>query len=172
MPNKNEKMNKTCHKQMKLTVILLLLLGFTGLHAQEAVPTAGGTVTGSGGSVSYTIGQIAYTVNSGTGGSVSQGVQQPYEIGVLTGLDDEWNINLIVKAYPNPATDYLILHLDNSDISGISYQLCDMNGRLLESQMVERSETTISMNLYVPSAYFLKVIQNNKEIKTFKIIKN
>ncbi len=165
-------MNKTRHKRIKLTAVLLLALGLTGLHAQEAVSAAGGNASGSGGTVSYTIGQMAYTPNSGTAGSVSQGVQQPYEILVLTGMDNRWDIDLMVKAYPNPTTNYLTLRLNNSGLSGIMYQLCDLNGRLLESNLVESSETTISMNHYSPSAYFLKVIQNNKEIKTFKIIKN
>jgi len=165
-------MNKTRHKRIKLAAVLLLIMGLTGVHAQEAVPAAGGNALGSGGSVSYTIGQMAYTPNSGTTGSVSQGVQQPYEILVLTGMDNKWDIGLMVKAYPNPTTNYLTLRLNNSEISGISYQLCGINGNLLERKMVKSIETTISMKQYTPAAYFLKVIQNNKEIKTFKIIKN
>lgn len=165
-------MNKM-RQQMKFTVLLLiLLLGITGVHAQEAVPAAGGNASGSGGSISYTIGQMAYTPNSGTTGSVSQGVQQPYEILVLTGVDERWDVDLSMKAYPNPTNNFLTLHLNNSELSGLAYQLCDMNGRLLESKMVRSSETTILMNQYSSSVYFLKVIQNNNAIKTFKIIKN
>ena len=166
-------MNKMRHNRTRFTVLLLmLLLGLTGAHAQEAVTAAGGNASGSGGTASYTVGQMAYTLDSGTSGSVSQGVQQPYEILVLTGNGNLRDIDLTVKAYPNPTTNYLTLNLNNSDLNGMIYRLCDMNGRLLETKMVERNETTIPMNHYTPSAYILKVIQNNTEVKTFKIIKN
>lgn len=161
------------HQRTKFSVVILMfLIGLTGVNAQEALPAAGGNASGSEGSVSYTIGQMAYTLNSGTSGSVSQGVQQPYEIMVLTGVDERLGIDLTMKAYPNPTTNFLTLSHNKSDLSELVYQLCDMNGRLLESKILESGETTISMSKYNPSAYILKVIQNNKEIKTFKIIKN
>ncbi len=50
--------------------------------------------------------------------------------------------------------------------------LYDINGKLLESKKIETNETTFSLENFVPSTYFLKIIQNNKEIKTFKIVKN
>ncbi|MEE4177590.1 MAG: hypothetical protein V2I46_08780, partial [Bacteroides sp.] len=59
---------------------LLLCFGVHALFGQEAVVPAGGNATGSGGSVSYTAGQVFYLIHSGPSGSVSQGVQQPYEI--------------------------------------------------------------------------------------------
>lgn len=160
------------HQRIKFIVVILIsLIGLSGVKAQEVLPAAGGKASGNGGSISYTIGQMAYTLDSGTSGSVSQGVQQPYEIMVVTGVDERLGIELTMKVYPNPTTDFLTLHHNNSDLSELAYQLCDMNGRLLESKILESSETTISMSRYAPSAYFLKVIQNNKEIKTFKIIK-
>lgn len=165
-------MKKMRHKRTKLIVLFLLVLGLTGVHAQVAVPAAGGNASGSGGALSYTIGQMAYSSHSGITGSAYQGVQHPYEILVLTGTDEARDFDLMMKAYPNPTTNYLILRVNHSELSALSYQLCDMNGRLLESKMVENNETTISMSHYTPSAYFLKVIQNNNEIKTFKIIKN
>ena len=45
-------------------------------NAQDAIPATGGDATGSGGSASYTVGQIGYTTNTGTNGSVAEGVQQ------------------------------------------------------------------------------------------------
>ncbi|MEJ5266144.1 MAG: hypothetical protein WHT29_12590, partial [Bacteroidales bacterium] len=102
------------HKKLKLSAIILLGLGLTGLQAQESVNATGGNAFGSGGSVSYSVGQVVYTTNSGTNGSVAQGVQQPYEISVVTGLEEAKGINLSVSAYPNPTTDYLTLRIDAS----------------------------------------------------------
>jgi hypothetical protein len=52
------------------------------------------------------------------------------------------------------------------------YRLFDISGTLLREMKVESEETEISMYNLVPSIYFLKVIKNKKELKTFKIIKN
>jgi hypothetical protein len=167
-------------RKLILSTVLLFGLGLTGLYAQESTTTAGGEASGSGGSASYAVGQIVYTVNTGTTGSVVQGVQQPFEISVVTGLEEAIGINLIVSAFPNPATDYLLLKVDASttlSIQSMSYQLFDMQGKLIESKNLEGIQTTIFMSNLVPATYFLKIVQtlpetSQQEIKTIKIIKN
>lgn len=160
------------HKRLKLSAVLLLGLGLTGLQAQETIPATGGNATGSGGSASYSVGQVVYTTNTGTNGSVAQGVQQPFEISVVTGIEQTKGINLSVSAYPNPATDFLMLKVENYDNGNLSYQLFDMNSKLLQNKKVTSNQTSIVMSNLVPATYFVKVIQENKEVKTFKVIKN
>jgi hypothetical protein len=162
------------HKKVKLTAVLFLGLGLTGLQAQTAILASGGNASGSGGSASYSIGQIVYTTNTGTNGSVAQGVQQPYEISVVTGLDVAKVITLQCSVYPNPAIDLVKLNVENYKTDALTYQLYDINGKLLENKNIESNETSIVMSNLVPSIYFLKVVQQNKqnEVKTFKIIKN
>jgi len=43
-------------------------------------------------------------------------------------------------------------------------------GQILEGLLVS-DQTEINFSLLTPSIYFLKVIEGNKELKTFKIIK-
>ena len=160
------------HKRLKLSAVLLLGLGLTGLQAQTSVNATGGDASGSGGSASYSVGQVVYTTNTGTTGSVAQGVQQPYEISVVTAIEEAKDINLSVTAYPNPTTDYLTLRIDEFEISNLSFQLYDMNGKLLQNEKMTDTETQINMSNYVPSTYFVRVINGNQSIKEFKIIKN
>jgi len=162
------------HKKLKLSAFLLLCLGLSGLQAQETIPGSGGNASGSGGTASYSVGQVVYTTNTGTNGSVAQGVQQPYEISVVSGIEQAKDINLICSAYPNPTTDFLTLKVDASttlSIQSMSYQLFDISGKLLENKKLTSNETTITMENRVASIYFLKVTDNQQEIKTFKIIK-
>ncbi len=140
--------------------------------AQEVITTSGGKAEGSGGSVSYSVGQVFYTNLTGEDGSVAQGVQQPYEISVVTAIEEAIGINLTISAYPNPATDYLQLKVENYESENLFYQLFDLNGKLLINKKVEDNETSIPMNGFIPGMYFLKITDNKKEIKTFKIIKN
>jgi len=159
------------NKRLKLTFALLFGLGLTGLQAQESVNTSGGNASGSGGSVSYSIGQMVYQTHTGTNGSVAEGVQQAYEISVLTGIDGAKEIKLMVSAYPNPTTDYLTLSISEFDISNLSYLLFDINGKLIQNEKITDSQTSIFMGNLVPASYLVRVIQKNEEVKTFKILK-
>jgi hypothetical protein len=159
------------NKKVFVSLILLSGLVQTGLQAQNATTTTGGNARGAGGTVSYSVGQTFYTTHNGTTGTVAQGVQQPYEISVISGINDG-AITLDCTVYPNPTTDYLRLKIADNATLNLTYQIFDINGKQLLNKKVEGSETTISMQGLVPGSYFLKVTDNKQEIKTFKIIKN
>ena len=169
---KQTKSKRRMVKVLGVATLLACMFSLSTVSAQESVNATGGNASGSGGSASYSVGQVVYTTNTGTNGSVAQGVQQPFEISVVTGLEEAKGINLSVTAYPNPTTDYLTLSIGEFEISNLSYQLYDMNGKLLQSEKITGNQTSIVMSNLVPATYFIKVIQNNKEVKTFKIIKN
>jgi len=158
--------------KLKSSMVLLFAIGLTGLQAQEVISASGGNASGSGGSASYSVGQMVYTTNTGTNGSVAQGVQQPYEISVIIAIEEAIGITLQCSAYPNPTTDYLTLEVKEFNLSALTFQLYDMTGKLLQNEKISGAQTSIVMNNLVPATYFVKVIQGNKEIKTFKIIKN
>lgn len=160
------------HKRLKLSCVLLLGLGLTGLQAQTSVNATGSNASGSGGSASYSVGQVVYTTNTGTTGSVAQGVQQPYEISVVTGIEEAKDINLSVTAYPNPTTDYLTLEVKEFELSNLHFQLYDMNGKLLQNEKITGNRTSIVMSNLVPATYFVRVINEKQSVKEFKIIKN
>ncbi|MBN2778609.1 MAG: T9SS type A sorting domain-containing protein [Bacteroidales bacterium] len=159
-------------KLLRLYLVFLFGLGLTGLQAQESVNGTGGNASGSGGSVSYSVGQVGYQTHSGTSGSIAEGIQQPYEISVASELEEAKGINLSVSAYPNPTTDFLNLKVENFDNTNLSYQLFDINGKLFESKKITGDQTSIVMSNLVSATYFVKVTESNKEVKTFKIIKN
>lgn len=159
------------HKNKMLSCIFLLGIGLSGLHAQEALVTSGGDATGVGGSTSYSIGQVMYLSHSGSKGSVAQGVQHAYQISVTAGLNDNFGIDLELSAYPNPTTDFLTLKVENHANSNLSYYLYDMAGTLLDSQNVKDNLTSIEMFEYNSGAFFLKIMNDQIDVKTFKIIK-
>lgn len=155
------------HKKA-ITSAAFLLLGLAGLHAQQSPTATGGEATGTGGSLSYTVGQVVYTTNTGNNGSVAQGIQQSYEISVTTGVN-ETTINLELSVYPNPTTDYLTLKVEKTE--GLSYQLYDLQGKVIASKTVNNNSTNISLVEQPTATYFLNVVKNNQKVKTFKIIK-
>ncbi len=162
-------------KSLGVAILLAFTFSLSTATAQESVNATGGDASGSGGSASWSVGQVAYQTHTGTSGSVAEGVQQPYEIFVVTGIEEAEGINLSISAYPNPATDYLELKVESEKLKDLSYQLYDMNGKLLQSEKITSNQTSIVMSNLVPATYFVKVVNTNhdlsQEVKTFKIIK-
>jgi hypothetical protein len=157
------------YKKAKLCV-LMLGFGLTA-QAQQATTATGGDATGSGGSVAYSVGQIVYTTHTGTTGSVAQGVQQPYEISVILGVENSL-IDLDISAYPNPTTQNLTLSTGNDISETLHFQLCDLSGKIIERRKISNRTETIYMENLATGPYFLKVSNANNEVKIFKIIKN
>lgn len=164
------------HQRMKplilLSFFILNVIAFsTGLKAQNTISSAGGELSGANGKASFTAGQVFFQSYTGENGSVSEGIQQPYEIFVATNVDDLLQIDLETAAYPNPVSDKLNLKLESVVSETFVYHLFNINGGLLESESIISSNTEISMDGRVPGVYFLKVTDNGREIKTFKIVK-
>lgn len=158
-------------KSFKKLVLFFLVLPSLSLHAQQAIGNAGGNATGTGGTVAYSVGQVLYTTNnSSSNESVAQGVQQRYQIKTLLG-DENFDIILQMAVYPNPTQNNLTLEVQHDNRNNMQYQLLDLTGRLLLSNNIDAKATPIEMTRYAGATYLLKVMQNNKVLKTFKIIK-
>ncbi|MFT5668873.1 MAG: hypothetical protein ACI9DK_003078 [Vicingaceae bacterium] len=164
-------MKKIIKHKKTITSIAFLLLGFGGLQAQESPTASGGEAPGSGGTASYSVGQVVYTTNTGSNGSAAKGVQQPYEISTTIGIN-ETPISLELSVYPNPTTYSLQLKVESEKLERLTYQLIDLQGKVIEHKKVTASTTTIKMESLPKAIYFLNLSKNNQLVKTFKIIKN
>ena len=146
------------------TTVIFILLGLGVLYAQETIPSTGGGATGSGGSSSYTVGLVVYSTNAGSNGSVAQGVQQPYETYVVTGIY-ETSINLELSVYPNPTTDFVNIQLQGN----FNYQLVAINGDILVAGNATDNEV-ISLKEFADGVYFVNV-KNETATTTIKVVK-
>lgn len=153
-----------------LIVFAILNFGLLRLQAQETINTSGSDASGSGGVVTYSVGQAVYVTNTSSSGSVAQGVQQPFEISVVLGID-EVHINLSLTAYPNPTTDMLTLEISDFNSESLNYQFYDINGRVIDAKEITSEKTNIETSNIAPAIYFLKIAQKSNIIKIFKIIK-
>lgn len=158
---------------VKSNHLLLLLISFFWLvlaQAQESVNASGGNATGSGGTVSYSVGQVIYTTNTGSTGTVAQGVQHAYEIYSI-GIK-ETTLDISLSIYPNPTANNITLQISNYSSENINYQLNDMQGKLLSSRQITTQQTQIDISNLPPATYFVHIInEENKRIQSFKIIK-
>jgi hypothetical protein len=154
---------------IKTITLIAFFAGFT-LHAQQTVDASGGDATGTGGSSSYSVGQIVYTTHTGSNGSISQGVQQSYEIFTLSNTALS-TVNLSATTYPNPTSDYVVLAISDINLTDLSYELYDIQGRPITRATISSKDTQIDMHSLSVGTYLLNVNQNNQKLKSFKIIK-
>ncbi len=151
---------------------LLLVMWLTGLSAQEVIPAAGGVGSGSGGTISYSVGQLFYSTYSGETVTVVEGVQQPFEISVVTGIEELIRFNFSSSVFPNPTVDILTILIEDKEILNLFYMLLDANGRLLQNGRITGPETRLNLKEHPAAIYFLKVTDGQIELATYKIIKN
>ena len=154
-------MTKNKSKPIVLLATGLLWAGLA--QAQVSANASGGDATGNGGTVAYSIGQVVYTTNTGSSGSVAQGVQHAYEI-FTVGIK-ETTLNISLSAFPNPTTENLTLQISDFNNEKLAYRLFDMQGKLLSNGQVTAQQTQINTSSFPPATYFITVpIVTGKQI--------
>jgi hypothetical protein len=156
--------------QKTFTGIVIAILLFTvNTFSQEAPTAAGGDAIGTGGSMAFSVGQVIYTTKNNPSFTITQGVQQPYEIFPVGILKADANFKL--SAYPNPTYDNLLLEIESLKQEQALYRLTDVNGRLILSGVVAGNITSIPMSMLAAATYFLHVEQQKTVLQTFRIVK-
>ena len=156
----------------KILILFCVLMTGFGAYAQSAVSASGGESSGSGGSASYTVGQTFYSANEGTSGQVSEGVQQVYEIYDVTEVLNPVYIGISLSVYPNPTTGIINLLVENGEVSGLNYAMFDATGKQVLARQIVSNNNSIDMQSLPSATYYVRVTKDEKEVKTFKVIKN
>lgn len=155
-------------------IICCLTIFYNKILAQNGIVVTGINTSASNGQVSYSVGQVNYTTTKTNNGTISTGVQQAFEIFITLGMDEN-GIKLSspnVQAYPNPTNNFLTLSIENYKPENISFEVFDMQGKIVLAKTADGKNTSISLSNLTNGTYFIKVIHANTPIKTFKIIKN
>ncbi len=162
-------MKRSCKKTLIFRCVLCL--GCLSGNAQQNIMTAGGNAAGSGGSLNFSIGQIDFVSSTGSGGTVLQGVQQPYEINVS--YVKNLTASISVQVFPNPVTDVLNISVSDSQLTGLRYQIYTTEGKCIAESKITNTGTEIEFQEELNGIYFLKIYSAlDEELKAFKIIKN
>jgi len=156
--------------------ISFILLSFVttsnNLYSQASINSAGGSNSSGNGIIHYSIGQVFYNIHSGTGGYVSEGVQQAYEISIVNNIpDNQEHLNISFMLKPNPINDYLILSFEGDCDDELNYKVINLLGETLLSNKLDGFETIIQMSNLAPATYFIEVYSNKNTHKIFKIVK-
>jgi len=135
---------------------------------QEVISSAGEEYNSSELSLSFTIGEFAVETYTETSFILTQGFHQPI-LNLSTGLA----INALtgVSVFPVPTSNLLNIVFESLDGKN-TYQLYNIQGKLLNNGVITNLNTVIKMDEYASGTYIL-FLENptNKKFTTFKIIK-
>ena len=152
------------------TIILLFIFynGFS-IFAQSNVISSGGEISGLGGNSSFSLGQIFYITKQNATEIVSEGLQQPLDLYLVTDVTD---VKLSISVFPNPSTYCLYISINEELKNHFSYKFMSIDGHLLFENVITKNLTIIDVKDLSPKAYLLIISRENKQIKVYKIIKH
>jgi hypothetical protein len=139
------------------------------MQAQQVISTAGDYNSGTSNSLSWTLGEGVIETFTGTNVILTQGFQQSKL--TITAIKEVPGNSLEISAYPNPTADFVTLKITTESVKNFKYMLYDLYGKLLAEQKLVNSETKIPFNNLASGTYLLKLINNNQDLKVFKIVK-
>ncbi|WP_198034955.1 T9SS type A sorting domain-containing protein [Winogradskyella sp. J14-2] len=154
-----------------LLTIPLTVLSFSAIaSAQTAIATAGDNAVNTNGNLSYTIGQVFYKMATDGNNTVTEGVQQSYDISEILSISDV-DTEFDISIFPNPTTHLINVKL--SDVLSVktSYTLIDLNGKIVTVGETNDQSFQIDLSQLNSATYFLNIATSNNKFKTYKILK-
>ncbi|MDR0603683.1 MAG: T9SS type A sorting domain-containing protein, partial [Bacteroidales bacterium] len=79
--------------------------------------------------------------------------------------------NNTVQIYPNPVGDVIHVSIENNTLNNVEIYLFDIFGRLLDRQKITDKKTVINMSSFSAGVYFLQIKEDEKIIKSTKVVK-
>lgn len=154
---------------MKRTLLLAgaLCAASAGLFAQSATVAAGGVATGPGGTAACSIGQVADITLIGSGGTISQGVQQPYDDVSTTVADPDPDGP--ISAYPSITADQVVVQVRAERFHDLRIDLTDARGRILLQRRIIDQRTELSLARFAAGSYHLVVRADGELLQTITI---
>jgi hypothetical protein len=154
---------------MNKGVLFILILASTQLAAQSAIVTGGGDAVSSSGSVSFSIGQISNAQAIASTGSLSEGVQQPFEFFEVS--VNELLREIGISLFPNPALTDVMIELPVFR-EGIVARFYSSNGSLIEEVNIKTKSTSVNVRNWSASTYYIHLSDSAGNTSSYKLVKH
>jgi len=116
---------------------------------------------------STTIYSVTGTDNNGCSNSTTLSLR----INACTGFDNQISNNDIkISLFPNPSKNLVTLTVEGIS-DDIQFAVYNLIGGLIKTAKLDNQQTVIDLESQAPGIYLVQIIQNGKNIKTAKIIK-
>ena len=148
---------------LKTASVLLFLLLVNCAFSQQVITTSGKTKTSSSGTISYSIGQTFSSLEN-------TGIQIPFEVQIISASPFLKEMGMSCEVYPNPAANQIYLKI--SEPANCEFQIHSADGKLLKANNISNKTTVVPIMEFKSQILFLTVLNDKRQMKTFKIIKN
>ncbi|MBV5312452.1 MAG: T9SS type A sorting domain-containing protein [Prolixibacteraceae bacterium] len=150
--------------------VLASLFAYGQTTSLQLVSSAGETFKNSNYQLDWSIGEILTETYNGNLNMLTQGLHQGKY--TITSVDQIKNLQLEISAFPNPATDFVLVKMASEKFENFRFSLSDINGKVLQNGRFTSNLQQINLAGKATGAYFLNVISDQTTVKTFKIIKS
>ena len=154
---------------MKTTILLFFVLSASHLYAQQTISTSGASFHNESETLDWSVGEIITETMVTDNSVLTHGLLQT-RLEVST-LIKSTELAEIIRAYPNPAHDFIFLHMTTEDLKGMRYALFNATSNLLQQGAIREEISKISFIPLPPGTYFIRITKGEQFIRTFKIIK-
>lgn len=159
--------NKLMRSFFKTLSIMMGLYGTISAQNIERQVLAGGgkEMSAVNGSIEFTLGEtVIQTMNNSSNNTVlTNGFHQPViSVTKLNQEDDLFGLTV----FPNPTSATIHIQF-NAIQTNLGIELCDMSGRVLQSNTLTHQTFDINLSAYAEGVYYLKINQT----QFYKIIK-
>ena len=166
------------HKRLKLSAVLLLVLGLTGLQAQtmyvkESSGTQAAYTLSNIQKMSFSSGNLTVTKTDNSSGVYALSDLRYLNFSdISTDLQEDLSVqNQMLKVYPNPIGDILNIDLTGMPATEGTLSILNFEGKTVLSRQVN-NEGILSLNISsLPTGIYLCRYASTTGIKTVKIIK-
>lgn len=152
-----------------MSILMLAALLSPALKGQieldpRVVSSGGGYHEAEDLSVSWTLGELAVTTLTGGDMVLTQGFQQPFDVGVGIAPD---RVNWKISVFPNPVGNQLKVRFHLESAGDYLLEVQDVTGRIISQGLHQRVNpgdmVGINTSSYTPGIYFLKVLSPDRE---------
>jgi len=135
----------------------------------SVISSAGGSASSGNVMMDYTLGEIVVETFSAGGNTLTQGFHQTNLS--LVAIE---NVDLFaeISIYPNPTSELVNIDIPQN-YNEIDINMYDVTGKLIKNELNANGKVTFDVSALATGTYYLQVINpKNKQLKTFKLIKN
>ena len=152
-----------------LFCILLWRIGFSQTLSPDVYTTSGDYFTNANNSLSWTMGECITETYSGSNNILTQGFQQSKY--TITSVEEIKNSPILITVYPNPASAFINIRTESTELRKMKAELFDVSGKLIHSESFQNN-IQLNISQYSNSTYLLRIYDDNTNlIKTFKLQK-
>ena len=143
-----------------LSALFLFQLSFGQSISPKAITSVGASNASSNITVSYTVGEISVKGLSNGNINLGQGfTSSAVQSTTVTAIQETDKELLQVKIYPNPASDFLFLDIENSKDPNIQISIYDISGKLIskETYVAQNNHIGINTQQWQTGSYLLQL---------------